>query len=321
MGEFNMRKFEPMPSLSETSESDLSIQSTSSSTSSSAKLVSEGSFQASSNSESVNPLQEDASWGRFLLTFLSLDKIKRRAHREAWGDPANPFSRGPIRANTVIGGADQDVEAHAGLSPTSETLRRLSSEPTPIRTQDLSRGLDDTISPSTAGASTWDEKKQETEPRNINGQAQSSEETAVDRRPTTEGEGPRKRKKGLMGIFRKDKGEESELSPTQTGLSSKSKKSLNHKPFTFQNQLKNTLFNSWINILLIAAPIGIALHFTPVNESAPVAIFVINFIAIIPLAALLSYATEEIALRVGETLGGLLNATFGYVFFFVSIFS
>ena len=45
----------------------------------------------------------------------------------------------------------------------------------------------------------------------------------------------------------------------------------------------------------------------------PVGIFVINFIAIIPLAALLSYATEEIALRVGETLGGLLNATFGYV--------
>lgn len=44
---------------------------------------------------------------------------------------------------------------------------------------------------------------------------------------------------------------------------------------------------------------------------APVAVFVINFIAIIPLAALLSYATEEIALRIGETLGGLMNATFG----------
>jgi len=39
--------------------------------------------------------------------------------------------------------------------------------------------------------------------------------------------------------------------------------------------------------------------------------FVINFLAIIPLAGILSYATEEIALRVGETLGGLLNASFG----------
>lgn len=42
-----------------------------------------------------------------------------------------------------------------------------------------------------------------------------------------------------------------------------------------------------------------------------VAIFVVNFIAIIPLAGTLSYATEEIALRTGEVLGGLLNATFG----------
>lgn len=43
----------------------------------------------------------------------------------------------------------------------------------------------------------------------------------------------------------------------------------------------------------------------------PVPIFIVNFVAIIPLAALLSYATEEIAIRVGETFGGLLNATFG----------
>lgn len=41
------------------------------------------------------------------------------------------------------------------------------------------------------------------------------------------------------------------------------------------------------------------------------AIFVVNFVAIIPLAGTLSYATEEIALRTGEVLGGLLNATFG----------
>ncbi|KAF3925876.1 hypothetical protein ABW20_dc0104266 [Dactylellina cionopaga] len=36
-----------------------------------------------------------------------------------------------------------------------------------------------------------------------------------------------------------------------------------------------------------------------------------NFLAIIPLAGTLSFATEEIALRTGETLGGLLNASFG----------
>ncbi|RDA86098.1 hypothetical protein CP532_1139 [Ophiocordyceps camponoti-leonardi (nom. inval.)] len=80
-------------------------------------------------------------------------------------------------------------------------------------------------------------------------------------------------------------------------------------PFTLSNQLQRTFLNSWINVLLFAAPVGIAMNYVP---SIPrVAVFVVNFIAIIPLAALLSFATEEIALRTGETLGGLLNATFG----------
>ena len=80
------------------------------------------------------------------------------------------------------------------------------------------------------------------------------------------------------------------------------------EPFTVANQLQRTFLNSWINVLLVAAPLGIGLNFAPVT---PIAVFVVNFIAIIPLAAMLSFATEEIALRTGETLGGLLNASFG----------
>lgn len=82
-------------------------------------------------------------------------------------------------------------------------------------------------------------------------------------------------------------------------------------PFTVGNQLQRTILNSWINILLLVAPVGIALNY--VHSVNRIAVFVVNFIAIIPLAAMLSFATEEIALRTGETLGGLLNATFGYV--------
>lgn len=82
----------------------------------------------------------------------------------------------------------------------------------------------------------------------------------------------------------------------------------NKPKFTAWSQIRATLFNSWINVLLIASPVGIAVYYAHVN---PVAVFVINFIAIIPLAAMLSYATEEIALRTGEVLGGLLNASFG----------
>ena len=92
-------------------------------------------------------------------------------------------------------------------------------------------------------------------------------------------------------------------------------KQKNHKwgqyPFTPWGQVKSTIFNSWINVLLLAVPAGIALNYAKID---PVGIFVTNFIAIIPLAAMLSYATEEIALHVGETLGGLLNASFGSVY-------
>ena len=80
------------------------------------------------------------------------------------------------------------------------------------------------------------------------------------------------------------------------------------KKYTFASQIRATLLNSWINVLLIMAPVGIIVHALKLN---PIAVFVINFIAIIPLAAMLSYATEEIALRTGETIGGLLNASFG----------
>ncbi|KAJ5195304.1 uncharacterized protein N7498_008742 [Penicillium cinerascens] len=85
-------------------------------------------------------------------------------------------------------------------------------------------------------------------------------------------------------------------------------KSIDGPKFTVASQLRATILNSWINVLILAAPAGIALHVVKAN---PIAIFVVNFIAIIPLAAMLSYATEEIALRTGETIGGLLNASFG----------
>lgn len=41
------------------------------------------------------------------------------------------------------------------------------------------------------------------------------------------------------------------------------------------------------------------------------AVFVINFISIIPLAKLLGESTEQLAMHTSQSLGGLLNATFG----------
>lgn len=82
------------------------------------------------------------------------------------------------------------------------------------------------------------------------------------------------------------------------------------EPFTPWNQFQRVLLSSPINILLLAAPAGIALHFIKYNGNV---VFGVNFIAIVPLAAMLSNATEEIAMRTGEVLGGLINASFGYV--------
>ncbi|KAK3906881.1 Sodium/calcium exchanger protein-domain-containing protein [Staphylotrichum tortipilum] len=81
------------------------------------------------------------------------------------------------------------------------------------------------------------------------------------------------------------------------------------EPFTVRNQIQRTLFSSWINLLLLAAPAGIIVNY--IHSVSRVVVFVVNFIAIVPLAALLGFATEEIALRTGETVGGLLNASFG----------
>ena len=64
------------------------------------------------------------------------------------------------------------------------------------------------------------------------------------------------------------------------------------------------------NILLVFIPISWAAHLAGLSATLT---FVFAFLAIVPLASLLSFATEEMALRVGQTLGGLLNATLGNV--------
>ena len=63
-----------------------------------------------------------------------------------------------------------------------------------------------------------------------------------------------------------------------------------------------------LNILLFALPI--TLYFNYIDQNHSMAFFS-SLVAIMPLAFLMGRATEEIALRTTESLGGLLNATFG----------
>ncbi|KAI9878435.1 MAG: hypothetical protein M1830_000870 [Pleopsidium flavum] len=71
---------------------------------------------------------------------------------------------------------------------------------------------------------------------------------------------------------------------------------------------KETLLSNYVNVLLVFVPLGII---AGAVGWSPTAVFILNFLAIIPLAALLSFATEELSVKLGQTLGGLLNATFG----------
>ena len=72
--------------------------------------------------------------------------------------------------------------------------------------------------------------------------------------------------------------------------------------------LKEILLSSWLNVLLICVPVGIAVKAAGVS---PTIVFAINAIAIVPLAGLLSHATESVASEMGDTVGALMNVTFG----------
>ncbi|EJT72388.1 vacuolar calcium ion transporter [Gaeumannomyces tritici R3-111a-1] len=70
----------------------------------------------------------------------------------------------------------------------------------------------------------------------------------------------------------------------------------------------DVLIYSYLNLLLVFVPVGIAAHFAHLSGGI---VFSMNAIAIIPLAGLLSHATESVAARLGDTIGALMNVTFG----------
>lgn len=68
--------------------------------------------------------------------------------------------------------------------------------------------------------------------------------------------------------------------------------------------IKNIIFT----VLLVFVPISVVGHFL---EWSPLVLFITAALAILPLAAWMGAATEEIAVVAGPSIGGLLNATFG----------
>ena len=65
--------------------------------------------------------------------------------------------------------------------------------------------------------------------------------------------------------------------------------------------------NTKLNWMLVFVPLAFYFEFEGLHGPA----FIVSMIAIMPLAFLMGKATEEIALRTSQSIGGLLNATFG----------
>ena len=75
------------------------------------------------------------------------------------------------------------------------------------------------------------------------------------------------------------------------------------------NPLLKEIRHSPLLWMLVFVPAVLLLD--TISPSAHTTLFVLAVLAIVPLAALLSHATEAVAERTGDAIGGLLNATLG----------
>src|SRR5690242_16609640 len=80
------------------------------------------------------------------------------------------------------------------------------------------------------------------------------------------------------------------------------------KPVPYEPAVPKPFRVGPLDYLLLAVPVAVVLH---ALEAAPVAVFLVSCVAVIPLAGLMGRATENLAESLGAGVGGLLNATFG----------
>src|SRR5512136_1918026 len=64
-------------------------------------------------------------------------------------------------------------------------------------------------------------------------------------------------------------------------------------------------------LLWLLAVVPVVFAAAKLKPDAHTLLFVLSVLAIVPLAALLSHATESVAAKTGDAVGGLLNATLG----------
>src|SRR5262245_51541940 len=74
-------------------------------------------------------------------------------------------------------------------------------------------------------------------------------------------------------------------------------------------QLLDEVLHNKLLWLLVFVPVVFVAQ--KMRHEAHTLLFVLSVLAIVPLAAMLSHATESVAAKTGDAVGGLLNATLG----------
>lgn len=248
------------------------------------------------------------------LIGMQIDSVKSAARRAAWKadtkwDAMNPFGRVTTRDSTL----SRNVSRSAPTYDEEATTESAQQQPAPADAPTEEAG---TNFPSGSPTSSTDVGSQTGSAAEYYRGGNASDATLSGMADSIEKTNSTRKRVNLDNVPENSQvQQEQEKEPRDSDENSEEERKRRHdemmkRPIPWVQQVKTVLFPRWftINWLIIAAPVGIGLHFTSVN---PLAIFIINFIAIIPLAGILSFATEEIALRVGEVLGGLLNASFG----------
>ncbi|PNS18868.1 Vacuolar calcium ion transporter [Sphaceloma murrayae] len=253
-----------------------------------------------------------------------MHSIRSSARREAWryydGDSRNynPFARstgGPPRsiddeeALRAVRTADSvpsrlEEDRRTEIQQQYPHPDRAGTAPQPSGTHH--NHASHTSTPQTLVGSTGEVERSEPLQEKVEDYSPGTQVNSQDTRSVEspeDAEKPHGMRNRLFGKLHRSATTESNVSEASEG-----KKKRKHKKIPIGKQLRVVLFGSWINVLLLAVPVSFAVNYAEVDGRV---IFVVAFIAIIPLAATLSFATEELAMYVGQTLGGLLNATFG----------
>jgi Ca2+:H+ antiporter len=81
-----------------------------------------------------------------------------------------------------------------------------------------------------------------------------------------------------------------------------------HMSWRLSRRIRRPLFSGYDNVLLVFVPIGIAAGTFGWPAEA---VFVLNFLAIIPLAPLITFSIDGLSPALGRTFGELLRPTSG----------